>query len=126
MYTGLLDTTVLIEPIPGVVDITEISIVSVIELIAGINAATDETTRTARSARLDAVLAAYDPLPVDTQVAVAYRLVDALVRSKGRRPRARLADLLIASTAIAHGLPLVTHNPADFQGLEGPLTVVTP
>jgi predicted nucleic acid-binding protein len=89
MRAGLLDTSVLIEPIPGVVDINEISVVSVIELMAGANAATDQTTKTARAARLDAVLATYDPLPVDTQVAVAHRVVDALVRSKGRQPRAR-------------------------------------
>jgi predicted nucleic acid-binding protein len=42
----------------------------------------------------------------------------------GRKPRRRLADLMIASTAIAEGLPLYTINPAGYAGLEKLLVVV--
>ena len=42
----------------------------------------------------------------------------------GRKPRRRFADLLIASSALAAQLPLVTRNAEDFVGLEGLLTIV--
>ena len=42
----------------------------------------------------------------------------------GRQPRRRAADLLIAATALAAGMPLYTRNADDFQGLEQILKVV--
>jgi hypothetical protein len=39
-------------------------------------------------------------------------------------PRRRALDLMIASTAIAAGLPLYTTNPGDFAGLEDLLALV--
>jgi predicted nucleic acid-binding protein len=42
----------------------------------------------------------------------------------GRKPRGRIADLMIASIAAANRLPLFTTIPADFQGLESVVTVV--
>ena len=35
-----------------------------------------------------------------------------------------VADCWIAATALAYGLELVTHNPADFRGIPG-LTIIT-
>ena len=55
---------------------------------------------------------------------VAYGRVTAAVMDAGRRPRRRTADLMIAATAIAAGLPLFTTNPGDFAGLAGVLAVV--
>ena len=46
------------------------------------------------------------------------RQVFAAARAAGQSSRARLADLLIASTAAANGLPLYTRNPADFAALK--------
>jgi predicted nucleic acid-binding protein len=43
----------------------------------------------------------------------------------GQSNRTRLADLLIASTAAAQGLPLYPRNPADFGALKGILKVVS-
>jgi predicted nucleic acid-binding protein len=42
----------------------------------------------------------------------------------GRGTRRRIADLLIASAAVANQLPLYTTNPDDFTGLDGLLAVV--
>jgi predicted nucleic acid-binding protein len=44
--------------------------------------------------------------------------VFAAARASGRSSRARVADLLIAATAVSNGLPLYTRNPEDFAGLE--------
>lgn len=44
--------------------------------------------------------------------------------SAGRKPRRRVADLMIAAIAVAENLPLFTTNPDDFKGLDDLLTVV--
>jgi predicted nucleic acid-binding protein len=41
-----------------------------------------------------------------------------------QKPRRRVADLVIASIAIAEELPLFTTNPDDYKGLGDLLTVV--
>jgi predicted nucleic acid-binding protein len=41
-----------------------------------------------------------------------------------RKPRRRIADLMIAATAIAEDLPLFTTNPDDYAGLEKLIRVV--
>ena len=43
----------------------------------------------------------------------------------GRKPRRRVADLMIAAIAIAEELPLFTTNPDDYKGLDSLLTVVS-
>jgi predicted nucleic acid-binding protein len=52
-------------------------------------------------------------------------MVTAAVVAAGRKPRRRVADLMIASTAIAEDLPLYTTNPDDFTGLGDLLTIVS-
>jgi len=47
-----------------------------------------------------------------------YGIIAAEVIAMGRRPRGRVADLMIASIAAANKLPLFTTNPAAFRGLE--------
>jgi predicted nucleic acid-binding protein len=53
-----------------------------------------------------------------------YGHIYALVLATGRQPRGRIADLLIASTAVAYDLPLLTRNPKDFVGLDSIVRVV--
>jgi tRNA(fMet)-specific endonuclease VapC len=48
----------------------------------------------------------------------------AAVRAQRQPQPIAVADAWIAATALAHGIELVTHNPADFQGIGG-LTLVT-
>ncbi|HEY3753596.1 MAG TPA: type II toxin-antitoxin system VapC family toxin [Pseudonocardiaceae bacterium] len=66
----------------------------------------------------------FDPIPFDAEAARIYGRVAAAVITSGRRPRRRLADLMIASIAVAEGFPLFTTNPKDFTGLDSLLTIV--
>ncbi|MFI0943224.1 hypothetical protein [Streptomyces sp. NPDC021020] len=61
---------------------------------------------------------------IDAEAARIYGRVCAAVIGAGRKPRRRVADLMIAAIAIAEGLPLFTTNPDDYKGLDGLLTVV--
>ena len=66
----------------------------------------------------------FDPIPFGVEAARAYGQVSAAVIAAGRKPPRRAVDLMIASVAIAEGIPLFTTNPADFEGLGHLLTVV--
>jgi predicted nucleic acid-binding protein len=66
----------------------------------------------------------FDPVPFDAEAARIYGRVTAAVIAAGRKPRSRTADLMIAATAIAEGLPLFTANPADFAGLDALLRII--
>lgn len=125
---GLLDTSVVIDHdliVAGELpDESAIAAVTLAELAAGPHAAQDEQERARRQDRLQWAAATWDPLPFDADAARAYGLVFAATRSVGRSSRARFADLLIASTAAANGLPLYTRNPDDFAGLDQIVTVV--
>jgi predicted nucleic acid-binding protein len=74
----------------------------------------------ARWAALDATLATLTVLHSDQTVCERW----AEVYVARRAQPIGLADCWIAATALAHGLELVTHNPADFAGIPG-LVVIT-
>jgi predicted nucleic acid-binding protein len=126
--TGLLDTSVVVDH--GVVDPallpdeSAIAAVTLAELVAGPHATHDQQEKARRQDRLQWAAATWDPLPFDSEAARAYGRVFAAARAAGRSSRARFADLLIASTAAANGLPLHTRNPDDFAGLEEIVTVI--
>lgn len=125
---ALLDTSVLIDYTsvdPGVLpDESAIAAITLAELAAGPHATSDEQERARRQDRLQWASATWDPIPFDAEAARTYGRVFAATRAAGRSSRARIADLLIAATAAANGLPLCTRNPADFAGLEQIVTVV--
>lgn len=125
---GLLDTSVVIdlENLDPAVLPEQVAIcaVTLAELAAGPAAAKDTDERARRQDRLQRAEAAFDPLPFGVEAARAYGRLFAAVLARGRTPRGRVADLMIAAVAVAEGLPLVTRNPADFLGLEHLLTVV--
>jgi predicted nucleic acid-binding protein len=126
---GLLDTSVvvdhdLIDP-ARLPDESAVAAVTLAELAAGPHATGDEQERARRQDRLQWAAATWDALPFDTAAARTYGRVFAATRAAGRSSRTRLADLLIASTAAANGLPLYTRNPGDFAGLEQIVTVMT-
>jgi predicted nucleic acid-binding protein len=134
---GLLDTNIMIlrrwvapEELPDEMAITAVTLA---ELSAGPHEVRrddeqggyDEHAERAR--RLDVLQRAeneFDPIPFDAEAARIYGRICAAVISAGRKPRRRVADLMIASIAVAEDLPLFTTNPDDFKGLDDLLTVV--
>jgi hypothetical protein len=125
---GLLDTSVIVDHDvvdPGSLpDESAIAAVTLAELAAGPHATTEDAERSRRQDRLQWAAATWDVLPFDVEAARAYGRVFAATRAAGRSARARMADLLIVSTAVAHGLSLYTRNPSDFIGLEEIVKVV--
>jgi predicted nucleic acid-binding protein len=127
--SGLLDTSVVIDldviapnDLP---DAASVSAITMAELSAGPHATDDPAERARRQDRLQQLESWVEPVPFDGDCARAYGRIYAAVLAAGRQPRRRAADLLIAATALAAGLPLYTRNADDFGGLEQILTVVT-
>ena len=100
------------------------STVSLAELSAGAHSAVDPVERAWRVLRVQRVEATFSPLPFDAEAARLYGIIAAEVIAMGRKPRGRVADLMIAGIAAANKLPLFTTNPADFRGLESVVTAV--
>lgn len=126
---GLVDTSILIElesiAASALPKELAVSAVSFAELAAGPHATADRRERARRQDRLQRLQATFDPLPFDADAARSYGQIYAAVRSAGRKARGRrFADLLIAATALAAGLPLYTRNPGDFAGLGDLVKVV--
>ena len=125
---GLLDTSVVVDhdliAIDALPEETAIAAVTLAELAAGPHATNDGDERARRQDRLQWAATTWDPLPFDSEAARIYGRVFAATKAAGRSVRPRVADLLIASTAAANGLPLYTRNPSDFIGLEEILEVV--
>ncbi len=112
---ALLDTSVLIgAESPGELE-GAISAASLAELHFGVLVARDADERGRRAQRLGVIEATFDPLPIDAAVAREWGRLAAAVIDRGGQPRRRAMDLVIAATANAAGVPLVTHNGADFQ-----------
>ena len=126
---GLLDTSVVIDH--DVIDSallpdeSAISAVTLAELAAGPHATENKDERARRQDRLQWATATWEPLPFDAESARMYGRMFAAARASGQTSRTRLADLLIASTAAANGLPLYTRNSADFEALKRILKVIS-
>ncbi|MBS2961642.1 type II toxin-antitoxin system VapC family toxin [Actinocrinis puniceicyclus] len=128
LRAGLLDTCVIIDfrKIPDeVLPVSAgVSTVTLAELSAGVHLAKDGLERSARITRLISAEANFEPLPFDSVTARAYGNLVALILAIGRNPKPRKNDLMIAATAVVHGLPLYTRNVDDFKGLESQLNIV--
>lgn len=129
MTRGLLDTSVVIDhdviDSSTLPDESAISAITLAELAAGPHATSDDEERTRRQDRIQWTTATWDPLPFDSHAARAYARIFAASRAAGRSSRTRVADLLIAATAVANGLDLYTRNPGDFAALDHIVTVVS-
>jgi predicted nucleic acid-binding protein len=127
--SGLLDTSVVVDWHDPVVlaalpDEMAISAITAAELAAGPQLAATALEAAKRQARLLEVESRFEPLPFDGAAVRSYGLVVAAIVTRGRRPRSRFADLLIAATAHANGLDLYTRNGDDFSGLADLVSVI--
>ncbi|ELS53233.1 type II toxin-antitoxin system VapC family toxin [Streptomyces viridochromogenes] len=134
---GLLDTNIMI--LRKWIDVDElpaemaISAITLAELSAGPHQVrrgdeqSDYDEHAERARRTDVLQRAeneFDPIPFDVEAARIYGRICAAVTSAGRKPRRRVADLMIAAVAAAEELPLFTTNPDDFKGLDDLITIV--
>lgn len=118
MTAGLLDTSVFIarerdRPLGALPDRVCVSVVTLGELELGVLAASDPDTRARRADTL-ALARQADPLPVGEAVMSAWARLVIDCRRAGITGAVRLTDALIAATAVAHGLPVVTQD-VDFD-----------
>lgn len=126
MSSGLLDTGVFIaaevaRPLGRLPDRVAVSVVTLGELELGVLAAEDADVRARRADTL-ALARESDPIPINEPVMTAWAHLVHDARRAGIHRSVRLTDALIAATAIAHGLPVVTQD-ADFDRIA---TVHTP
>jgi toxin FitB len=119
---ALLDTSVVIAGAHGKVSFASlpsegaISMVTLCELHHGVLAATDEQ-RPGRLIALDLVQRSFEAIPVDERVAPRFgQLMAGARRVSGARPG--VADALIAATARAHNLPILTCD-RGFEAFQG-------
>jgi predicted nucleic acid-binding protein len=121
----LLDTDIVIYHLNSVPDATQLvdrlfdsgvamNAITFMEVLDGLGR--PESPRSA-SARFTAFAERVPVIPIDREVAAVAALVRRSLREQGRSVRPRALDLLIAATAIAHNLTLVTNNPADCQDI---------
>lgn len=119
---GLADTTVFIaresgrpldrDALPAEI---AVSVITVGELRAGVLAANDVETRDRRLGTLTAALV-LQPVPVDDDVADSWARLRLLLRDSGQRMGVN--DSWIAATALALGVPVVTHDD-DYVSIAG-------
>ena len=126
---GLPDTSIVVlrrrvDP-AGLPDEMAISAITLAELSAGPHQVRPDSEQDLhdeheeRARRTEAAQRAdsdFDPVPSGAEAARIYGRVTAAVAAADRTPRRRIAGLMIAATAIAEGLPLVTTNPGDHAG----------
>lgn len=120
---GLLDMSALIgmasldpDTLPAQL---RISAVTLAELSVGPLVVSDAAQRAKRQVHLQMAESRFDPLPFDVEAARAFGRVVASLRQQGRKTSARTYDAMIAATALAHGIPVLTLNPRDFEGIDG-------
>ncbi|MEJ7788546.1 MAG: PIN domain-containing protein [Thermoleophilaceae bacterium] len=118
--TGLLDTSVFIanetgRPLGELPERVAVSVITIGELRLGVLVAPDAERR-ARRAETLALARTADPVPISEAVMAAWAQIVADCRAAGVTRTVKLADALIAATAVEHGLPVVTQD-EDFDAI---------
>ena len=121
---GLLDTSVVVAlgrylDDPRMPERVFISAITLAELSVGPLVADSDAERADRLGVLQQAEASLDALAFDASAARAFGRVSVDLRTSGRKSSARVLDALIAATALAHALPVVTANARDFSGIRG-------
>lgn len=86
---------------------TVVSVVTELELRYGVAVAPHDPLRLGHLTHL---LSRWTPVPVDAAVSASASAVIMAAVAAGQRPRKRMNDLMIAATALAHGMTLVTND----------------
>jgi predicted nucleic acid-binding protein len=94
---------------------TEVSVVTLAELTLGVLMANDDA-RPTRVATLSAVESTWEPLPVDAEAARQFARIAAALRTERRW--VPILDVLVAATAIAEQIPVVTQD-RDYDAIPG-------
>ncbi|WP_424936389.1 MULTISPECIES: PIN domain-containing protein [Bacteria] len=124
---ALLDTNILIassgqgEAPPDLTDFDalQVSALSWAELLKGLHTTTSLAEYKARHARLTTLRSVLgEGLPFDDRCAEAYDTILMRLVSAGSSARAHVMDRMLAATALAHGLVLVTRDRDAFAGLD--------
>jgi len=121
----LIDTTVLIPYFAGnqhavtlikqlLPDGIAVSILSYLEAYQG---AIEEADPEAAKRQFNAFFRGIPVLAVSPAVAKRCAEIRSLLKEQGKNPRKRAFDLVIAATALEHGLEVVTHNTKDFDDI---------
>lgn len=130
---ALLDTNILIasksetEPAPDLsgFDDLMVSSISWSELIMGLHSTRSLSEYKRRARRLGALQDTYgEGLPYDDDCIDTYNDLIERTGQRGGDAKAKKLDRMIAATAMAHELVLVTRNTDDFTMFEGMLDVV--
>lgn len=100
-------------PLGQLPDRVAVSVITIGELELGVVAAVDGALLARRADTL-ALARESDPIPISEPVMTAWARLVIDCRRTGVHRTVRLTDALIAATAIAHGLPVVTQD-ADFD-----------
>jgi predicted nucleic acid-binding protein len=130
---ALLDTSVLIalmtpgetSPDLGGIEESNVSALSWAELTAGLHTTRNLATYKERASRLSALQRLFgEGLPFDDGCVEMFGEILSRVSQRGGDPRAHRIDRMLAATAMARDLVLVTRNVADFRILDGLADVV--
>jgi predicted nucleic acid-binding protein len=98
------------------VDGIAISIITCLEAYEGVKRSPDPSRA---EAKLSAFTASAPILPLSKAVARRCAQLRHILRSQGARVDRRALDLIIAATALEHGLILVSRNLEDFRDIPG-------
>ena len=125
---ALIDSSVLVAAERGQLDLElvlkdyaethfALSALTASELLHGVHRAKSETRRTSREAYVEALLSRFPVIAFDSVSARAHARLWAGLAAKGINIGAH--DLLIAATAIARGLAVVTRDERSFPRIPG-------
>ena len=98
-------------------DAVAVAAITASELLHGIHRADTAVRRERRLRHIEDILNSVSVLPFDLDTARIHARIWADLAARGQLIGAH--DLIIAATALAHELPIVTLNPGHFERVEG-------
>jgi predicted nucleic acid-binding protein len=105
----LLDTSAVLAGEIGVgFAAVAVSVITLAEMDYGARLAPTAAERARRMGQLADLRRRFLPLPIDEKIAAGWGDLAAHTAARGRQPRRRAMDLMIAATAQAHGLTLLS------------------